>query len=410
MRCKSFIQSIILISFLLLFKTSKAQTPPIIDTSLIINKCSKLVPDPDVLRLKEHFFDSFILVNDTTGYLNPNGTLHLFEINFSDSTSVKKLSISKYHGSNFNRHLFYYNNQIYSLGGSGLFNSFGKLIEFDFNSGEWFLKKITNLPFNSKGVISSWLYGDFMKILFYVNNEKNNYSYGTLNLKNFIYKEELSFQLENTNNFCAPRGLLSYSNSRYSIVQLYYKRSDKAIFKVFDNKTGEMSENTFYKDRLSIDGISYAYIVDSTLFYRAANLTIDSLNLSQTRNFSSLSYPKLYANKHEDSMSNKRVNYLLVGVIIILIMSYFTFITVKKSKPNGLINGTLLIENKLISKKGFKLNREELDHLLEITHLNQDSSKTIRSRLINEINENGKIEILRERNPTDKRFFDYKIT
>ncbi|MDG1238154.1 MAG: hypothetical protein P8N69_04535 [Flavobacteriales bacterium] len=410
MRSTSFIQTAILISFLLLFKTSKAQLPPIIDTSFIINECSKLVPDPDVLRLKEHFFDSFILVNDTIGYLNPNGTLHLFEINFSDSTTVKKLSISKYHGSNFNRHLFYYNNQIYSFGGSGLFNSFGKLIEFDFNSGEWFLKEITNLPLNSKGIISSWLYGDYIKVLFYVNNEKNNFSFGTLDLKNFIYEEELSFYSDKNNSLYAPRGLLSYCNSRYSVMQFYYRRSKKAVIKVFDNKTGVISENTFYKDRLSLDGISYAYIVDSTLFYRAANLTIDSLNLSQTRNFSSLSYPKLYANKHEDSMSNKRVNYLLVGVIIILIMSYFTFITVKKSKPNGLINGTLAIENKLILKKGLKLNREELDHLLEITHLNQDSSKTIRSRLINEINENGKIEILRERNPTDKRFFDYKIT
>lgn len=410
MRSTSFIQTAILISFLLLFKTSKAQLPPIIDTSFIINECSKLVSDPDVLRLKEHFFDSFILVNDTIGYLNPNGTLHLFEINFSDSTTVKKLSISKYHGSNFNRHLFYYNNQIYSFGGSGLFNSFGKLIEFDFNSGEWFLKEITNLPLNSKGVISSWLYGDYIKVLFYVNNEKNNFSFGTLDLKNFIYEEELSFYSDKNNSLYAPRGLLSYCNSRYSVMQFYYRRSKKAVIKVFDNKTGVISENTFYKDRLSLDGISYAYIVDSTLFYRAANLTIDSLNLSQTRNFSSLSYPKLYANKHEDSMSNKRVNYLLVGVIIILIMSYFTFITVKKSKPNGLINGTLAIENKLILKKGLKLNREELDHLLEITHLNQDSSKTIRSRLINEINENGKIEILRERNPTDKRFFDYKIT
>ncbi|MDG1440020.1 MAG: hypothetical protein P8Q16_04600 [Flavobacteriales bacterium] len=410
MRSTSFIQTAILISFLLLFKTSKAQLPPIIDTSFIINECSKLVPDPDVLRLKEHFFDSFILVNDTIGYLNPNGTLHLFEINFSDSTTVKKLSISKYHGSNFNRHLFYYNNQIYSFGGSGLFNSFGKLIEFDFNSGEWFLKEITNLPLNSKGVISSWLYGDYIKVLFYVNNEKNNFSFGTLDLKNFIYEEELSFYSDKNNSLYAPRGLLSYCNSRYSVMQFYYRRSKKAVIKVFDNKTGVISENTFYKDRLSIDGISYAYIVDSTLFYRSANLTIDSLNLSQTRNFSSLSYPKLYANKYEDSMSNKRVNYLLVGVIIILIMSYFTFITVKKSKPNGLINGTLAIENKLILKKGLKLNREELDHLLEITHLNQDSSKTIRSRLINEINENGKIEILRERNPTDKRFFDYKIT
>jgi hypothetical protein len=46
MKHTSSIQTTILISFLLLFNTSKAQLPPIIDTSLIINECSKLVPDP----------------------------------------------------------------------------------------------------------------------------------------------------------------------------------------------------------------------------------------------------------------------------------------------------------------------------------------------------------------------------
>ena len=90
-------------------------------------------------------------------------------------------------------------------------------------------------------------------------------------------------------------------------------------------------------------------------------------------------------------------------------MSFFTFLSVKKSSGSNLINGSLLLENKLINIKGSKISRDELDAIVVITHLNQDSSKTFRSRLINEINDNGKVSIERERNPRDKRFFDYKI-
>ena len=90
-------------------------------------------------------------------------------------------------------------------------------------------------------------------------------------------------------------------------------------------------------------------------------------------------------------------------------MSFFTFLSVKKSSKSNMVNGSLLLENKLINIKGSKISRDELDAILEITHLNQDSSKTLRSRLINEINDSGKVSIERERNPKDKRFFDYKI-
>ena len=76
-------------------------------------------------------------------------------------------------------------------------------------------------------------------------------------------------------------------------------------------------------------------------------------------------------------------------------MSFFTYLSVKKSSKSNLVNGSLLLENKLVNIKGSKISKDELDAILEISHLNQDSSKTLRSRLINEINDSGKVSIER---------------
>ena len=398
----------LLLAFILIFGITKAKAPPLIDTSLIIKKCNGLVPDSNILRLDEHFFDSFILINDTLGYLNPNGTLHLFEVVFKDSIIVSKLSISKYHGSTFQRHLFYHDDKIFSFGGVGLFNSFSKLIEFDFAKGEWFLKKVNNLPKQLNGVISSWLYEDNLFVLFKLLSEKNNYSFGSIDLKTSYYNEEFKFHDDSPLALTTPRALLGYSQSKYSIFQKYI-RDSKCEIKVFNNQTGEVTQNTFFKDRSSINGISYAYIIDSMMYYRNSNAVVDSFPISRTKNYLVSNFPDLYLSRYNSSINPKRILYLSIGLIIILVMSFLTLWSVKKSSSSNLINGSLLLENKLINIKGAKISRDELDAILEITHLNQDSSKTIRSRLINEINNNGKVSIKRERNPKDKRFFDYIV-
>ena len=145
------------------------------------------------------------------------------------------------------------------------------------------------------------------------------------------------------------------------------------------------------------------------MYYRDNNRTIDSLDISKTKNYLVSNFPDLYLSRHNSSMNPKRILYLIIGLIIILLMSFFTYLSVKKSSKSNLVNGSLLLENKLVNIKGSKISRDELDAILEISHLNQDSSKTLRSRLINEINDSGKVSIERERNPKDKRFFDYKI-
>jgi hypothetical protein len=145
------------------------------------------------------------------------------------------------------------------------------------------------------------------------------------------------------------------------------------------------------------------------VYYRDNNSVIDSLDISKTKNYLVSNFPDLYLSRYNSSINPKRILYLTIGLIIILMMSFFTFLSVKKSSKSNMVNGSLLLENKLINIRGSKISRDELDAILEITHLNQDSSKTLRSRLINEINDSGKVSIERERNPKDKRFFDYKI-
>jgi hypothetical protein len=100
---------LLLTSFSILFLQGVSFiNPPIIDTSIIIKKAKKLIVDQSILRLNEEFFRSLLIVNDSLGYLNPQGTLFLFEIKFNETTKVTKLNSSRYHGFNFGRHLFYH--------------------------------------------------------------------------------------------------------------------------------------------------------------------------------------------------------------------------------------------------------------------------------------------------------------
>ena len=90
---------LLLVIFSILFLQGISSiNPPIIDTSIIISKVKKLASDPTILRLDEEFFRNLLIVNDSLCYLNPQGTLLLFEIKFNDSTKVTKSHLHWWHG------------------------------------------------------------------------------------------------------------------------------------------------------------------------------------------------------------------------------------------------------------------------------------------------------------------------
>ena len=83
-----------------------------------------------------------VFTNDTTAYFNPNGTLHLFKLNFGKEIKIEKISKGIYHGHNFHRYLFTYKSKKYLYGGQGLWSSYVGLLEFNIQNKEWFQKKI----------------------------------------------------------------------------------------------------------------------------------------------------------------------------------------------------------------------------------------------------------------------------
>ena len=67
-------------------------------------------------------------------FYNPDGFYYIFQLK---GDSAIRLDNSSYHGANFNRYLFSWQNQMYHLGGYGFFNTHNNLICFNRNTREW---------------------------------------------------------------------------------------------------------------------------------------------------------------------------------------------------------------------------------------------------------------------------------
>jgi hypothetical protein len=398
---------LILTSFSFLFiKGFSFINPPIINTSIIMQKANKLVVDQSILRLKGEFFHSFLIVNDSLGYLNPQGTLLLFEIKFNDSTKVTKLSIGRYHGFNFGRHLFYHDSALYSVGGSGLFNTYPGIIEFDFEGGEWYEKSIESIPINRKRVINSWVIDDELHIIYELESKENNeYSYGYIDLLEFQYHEsnKFTYDFETGLQF---GGIVISSNNSYSIHQ-YSRNSDNCFYSIYDKRKGTMLHSTFFNDKACIDGNSFVYVKGNFIFKRNSIGKVDSISIEKSKIFESIDFMKRYQ-KSDLDYSILSSPFFFAACIIFLLITWFVvklIWTNSKHKTNHLY----AIHQQLKEFKGKLISRKELDEILEISHLNPDSAKVSRSQRIKEVNNRGETVISRIRDFNDKRMFIYKI-
>ncbi len=67
-----------------LFFKGVSQSPKVIDTLKIHEQIRLFGLDEASLLFKSDFFSSIVFKNDSTLYYNPNGTLHLFEIQLGE--------------------------------------------------------------------------------------------------------------------------------------------------------------------------------------------------------------------------------------------------------------------------------------------------------------------------------------
>jgi hypothetical protein len=406
-------KKLMLATFIILIFSFKGYAnfrPPVINIEKIYD-IIKTYKDTTVTRnFKEEFLKNIVFINDSTAYFNPNGTLHLFKINFDSLIHVKKLSNSIYHGGNFGRYLFTNKGNIYSLGGSGLWSSIPKLLEFNFKNKEWFSKKIKNFPENTKLIASSWVIGDKLKTLIILNTDNNyskklNFMFGEIDLNDFSFAEIGEFESVKSADLIVGNKNIIYESNRYLILQV--GNSTGYRYDIFDKKKGEILKMNLLEGIPFINGKSFAYINDSILFYRNKNLVTDSVVLNNNSIFFKSSIEDIYIENINQSRINKISSYSIGFIILALLI----ILLIKKINlsSNSFHENTLEIEKKLLINKGSVIKRDELDELLGISHLSFDSIKSKRSSIIRTININGRLKIERIRKEDDKRFFKYSI-
>lgn len=341
------------------------------------------------------------------GYYNPVGTLHLFEIRFDSVPEVILLKDSPYNGHNFSRYLFTYKNSLFSLGGVGLFNSNSKLLKYDFNKNEWFETKISDLPNSPSGVISSWLDENRLFTCYVLLGEKENIVFGYIDMDN------LKFHLINEINQLSVKdlhlgidGLEIYQGEIFNVVEIHGIQ-DNCLYRLFNKKTGELLKVSFLKDRPCVNGASFVYTKDSTIFYRFENGTVDSAKIDETTIYDQKSF-KEYVQAETPMENTSNQWWLIVSVLIILLGGVIYYFRLKR-KTFDEDDGILKIVKTLSNRRGEVIERDEMNMLLGISNLSNESMKSTRSRMIKSINATGKIKISRVRNEKDKRYFDYLI-
>ena len=399
-----------------------SQNPKAIDTLEIHNQIKSFGINEKKIDFKNHFFSDIVYRNDSTLYYNPNSTLYLFKINLSNTPRVFKISEEIHSGGNYNRHLFLYNDILYSYGGKGLLNPFSGLIYFDHPSKKWIKKEIKNYPFDAKKVLNSWVIGNKIMVLLNHFSEfetseidtQMQLSFGEIDLEKFEYTQTNSFKKTSPELLFKQyklgffRGNYIYDSDVYSL-HGYIEEYGDFKYRILDKVLGDFKSTTKLDKLKSVDGFSYVYIKDSRIYYRDHNGNIDSFDVNSGEIENKKEYFKLYKPKTKNISP-----YYIMIILIIICLLIFYFIRIEKvntikTLPDTNKQEILIIINKLKDQKSNTISKEKLDEIFCITNLSYEKIKIKRSLFINLINKHTKKKIERVRDEKDKRSYNYKI-
>tara|TARA_B100000902_G_scaffold27553_1_gene33171 strand:+ start:112 stop:1365 length:1254 start_codon:yes stop_codon:yes gene_type:complete len=414
-------KKIILLSFLF-FTVIKgfSQDPKIIDTLQIHEQIKQFGLNEDILNFKEYFFADIVFKNDSTLFYNPNGTLYLFEIILDEIPKVSSISKSLYGGHNFRRLLFIHDDILYSFGGQGLFNNFPGLVHFDPALKGWLENEIKNYPYDAKSILNSWINGNKLMVFLshycdpvggFLSDNNTSFSFGEIDLNKFEYVNHFDFKgpkstLEYHGGYGFKKGNFMYDSNLYSL-HGYYQQDGQIEYRLFDKSQGAL-KRTSKLDALSrVNGISYLYIKDSTIYYRDSYGKIETFGA----NSGTIIHSEDFLSKYKSKVSN--INTYIIYTLVImggLLILFFRFKKKEGEFRSDISKDFIEIEEKLKQIKPTIIAKEELDVLFGISHYSYETIKTRRSLLINQLNKKGNIKIERVRKQDDKRFYDYKIS
>ena len=367
---------------------------------------------------------SFCAVGKDT-FFNPIGFHYVFKL---ESDSAKRLDCCVWHGGNFRRFLFSYQETLYTLGGYGFFTTHNNLQYFNSQTKEW-----TFSP--THGTVPPFIDGLCFKIndhVYSINNIKGGNATSP-NLKDTLaYK--LNLKTMTWECFVQPDssariyGLSLYTNDycfQFGAFQsLIFKPSEFKYLLIRNDDYG--FNNVEYLKSINHNTILIktnggSSLID-TLF---VTLNVDTIWKKNSANTKTLQLLPIL--KPTESLSYTA--WLLAFVILgsIPMMAYYY----KKRKKSIAIFDEIVdsetmqkleiddipaeelksdLYKAILNCGKLHVSTEELDELLAISHLEPDSKKLKRHRLLNKIEKNHPGFIVRVKDQIDKRQFSYKIT
>ena len=347
-------------------------------------------------------------------FYNRGGFYYLFQLK---GDSAIRLDRSSYHGANFNSYFFSWQNTIYLLGGYGFFTTHNNLISFNKNKREW-------AKVNTGGNGPEFIHGISFR------NNKKIYSFNNFKAGNNVSKDELDsslYVLDLTTmvwqkhkmpivdlivipNVVSTADYFWYQNDHLTI--LINKKEIK--FEIIENEKLNLTRNNNFIN-FKDNSLQFEQSNPIKSYRKITQLNLDSVWLVYIKSSSALYKP----NQNTTIQPSNGISplWFLISIIpLILILIIYrrnTKVTANKSNPIELDqiqdNQLEILVLKITKLNKRILNMEELDNLLEITHLEAESRKLRRFRKLSELNQLQPGFIIRVKDEEDKRRFLYQI-
>ena len=347
-------------------------------------------------------------------FYNRGGFYYLFQLK---GDSAIRLDRSSYHGANFNSYFFSWQNTIYLLGGYGFFTTHNNLISFNENKREW-------AKVNMTGSDPEFIHG-----ISFINNNKI-YSFNNFKAGNNVSKDVLDsslYVLDLTTMVWQKHkmpivDLIVISNVIRTADYFWYQNDHLTIllnkkeikFEIIENEKLNLTRNNNF---ISFKDNSLLFEESNPIksYRKITQLNLDSVWLVYIKSSSALYKP----NQNTTIQPSNGISplWFLISIIpLILILIIYrrkTKVTANKINPIELDkiqdNQLEILVLKITKLNKGILNMEELDNLLDITHLEAESRKLRRFRKLSELNQLQPGFIIRVKDEEDKRRFLYQI-
>lgn len=351
-----------------------------------------------------------ITKNDT--FYNPAGFHFLYRLK---NDSAIRLDKSVFHGHNFNRLFYNYNSRLYLLGGYGYFTTNNNLEVFDSETKEWsYVSTTGEKPEFILGVV--YKNGDYIYCL---NSVKSGNSIEPDSMSRHVYVLDLKTnrweKYKNLNNELVGIDFHVNFNSPDFIIG-FCKRTDKFLiinkkkqrFLVTNLPKLKLNSNHFEIKELDGNNIVFLNTASISRNNVSYSVNLDSLYIMHTSEFKPLLLKPSIIQQNQDIIQLLVV--LIVAIIIlgIVVRKYIEKNNYSKKDQQSERQISKYIEM-LCQIESSQLTLEELDEVLEINHMESESKKSKRHRILATIKQDFPGFISRVKDENDKRKFIYLI-